>query len=496
MCEFCTLESAALTPAGRAFGRELATRPGATLPPPLWKGRVRLWSFLFGITAPVAAWGSLTANPTLTPVAVLILAFIIGLLWRPGEPPVLVFGVAVQWLQGALSIFSANYYHVPVEMLFGAPQGETATWLSLIGVLSLAIGIRMAWIRAPSPEDSGRAILRINVGTLFSFYIGAFIVCTLIQGVAFAVPGVTQLLLAIGNLKLVIIFLLFYCVLEQRQGYPLLAAAFGLEMIVGFLGAFALFKSVFFLLLMAALTPRGSLRGKRGVIALVSVLAVLVLGVFWTAIKMDYRNFLSGESGSKQGELTFMDRAEKMWDSTTNFSMEQFDEGFRDMLTRISYVDYFVATIQTVPQEVPYENGALWGDTLKRIVMPRLLFPEKSKIDDSDRTNMYTGARVAGTEASTSIGIGYMAESYIDFGPIYMFVPILLLGVFYGLIYRYFIIRKDFRLIGFALGTAILLNVHQDFAASNAKIVGGVVTALIVSVLVFEFIKRNYRRFA
>ena len=58
---------------------------------------------------------------------------------------------------------------------------------------------------------------------------------------------------------------------------------------------------------------------------------------------------------------------------------------------------------------------------------------------------MYTGSRVAGTEEGTSIGIGYMAESYIDFGPIYMFVPILLLGVFYGLIYRYFIARKDFR---------------------------------------------------
>src|SRR6185312_10439226 len=99
----------------------------------LWKGKVRLWGFLLAAAAPFAAWGTLTANPELTPVSIAVLAVAIGLLWRPGEPPVLVFGVAVQWLQAALSIFCANYYGVPVEMLFGAPAGETATWLSLVG---------------------------------------------------------------------------------------------------------------------------------------------------------------------------------------------------------------------------------------------------------------------------------------------------------------------------------------------------------------------------
>ena len=133
---------------------------------------------------------------------------------------------------------------------------------------------------------------------------------------------------------------------------------------------------------------------------------------------------------------------------------------------------------------------------MKRIFTPRLFFPDKARIDDSERTNYYTGSRVAGTEEGTSIGIGYMAESYIDFGPTYMFIPIMLLGVFYGLIYRYFIARKDFRIIGFALGTALLLTVHQDFGASNAKIVGGIVTGLIVCAAVFEVAKRNFRRLA
>src|SRR4029077_5031240 len=125
---------------------------------------------------------------------------------------------------------------------------------------------------------------------------------------AFAIPGVTQLILAAANLKLALIFLLFYCVLEQRRGFPLLFVAFALEMMVGFLGYFATFKNVFFLLFIAALTAPGSLRGKRGVIALTVTLAVLVFGVFWTSIKKDYRDFLSGDSGSQQTDITFADR--------------------------------------------------------------------------------------------------------------------------------------------------------------------------------------------
>ena len=279
---------------------------------------------------------------------------------------------------GAVNIFRELLWRTGRNVVWST-QGETATWLSLFGVLALAVGMRIALIGVRRSPAGSSLTANINVGSLFSVYIVGFFAFSAMQAVAFAIPGVTQLILAVANLKLALIFLLFYCVLEQRRGYPLLVAAFMLEMIVGFLGYFANFKYVFFLLLIAALTASGSFRGKRGVIALITVMGVVALGIFWTAIKKDYRDFLTGESGSYQTEVSFGDRANKLWDSTTNFSMEQFDAGFRDMLGRISYVDYFVATIQTVPQEVPYENGALWGDTLKRIVTPRLFFPGQGK---------------------------------------------------------------------------------------------------------------------
>ena len=163
---------------------------------------------------------------------------------------------------------------------------------------------------------------------------------------------------------------------------------------------------------------------------------------------MDYRGFLNQDTATQQVLVPVEERTDKLIDAGTNFSWEQFNQGFEDLLSRISYIDFFAKTIVNVPDNVPYENGALWAGALKHIVTPRLFFPDKAALDDSEFTYKYTGVRVSGTEQGTSIGIGYMAESYIDFGPYYMFVPVFLLGIGYGLVYRYFVARKTFRLLG------------------------------------------------
>ena len=116
----------------------------------------------------------------------------------------------------------------------------------------------------------------------------------------------------------------------------------------------------------------------------------------------------------------------------------------------MSYVQYFALTMVNVPTSMPYEHGALWAGAIRHIVTPRIFFPNKAVLDDSERASLYTGMAVAGAEQGTSIGIGYMAESYVDFGPIGMFLPILFLGIFYGLMYRYFVIvsRTHFSVVG------------------------------------------------
>src|SRR5256885_124887 len=110
----------------------------ATFVLPLW-----LWITAAGL----AIWGSFSSNPILTPSLIVILTVCIQLLWRRGEPPVLAFACAMQWLQASAVIFYTDFYKISVEQAGGGPELETATWLSLIAVVVLTLGIRLALIR-------------------------------------------------------------------------------------------------------------------------------------------------------------------------------------------------------------------------------------------------------------------------------------------------------------------------------------------------------------
>ncbi|MFN2508810.1 MAG: hypothetical protein ABR589_08565, partial [Chthoniobacterales bacterium] len=122
----------------------------------------------------------------------------------------------------------------------------------------------------------------------------------------------------------------------------------------------------------------------------------------------------------------------------------------------------------------------LWAGAIEHVLKPRLFFPDKAAIDDSERTSQYTGMEVAGAEQGTSIGIGYFAESYVDFGPVGMFMPIALLGAGLGLIYRLFVIKARYKLLGGAIVTSIMVFGASTIETSNMKVIGGVLTMFFV----------------
>ena len=445
----------------------------------------RFWA----VAMAMAGWGVFSANPILTPTAVLMLAAIIQLLWRRGEPPILVFACTIQWLQASAVIFYTDFYKVSLEQAGGGPELETATWLSLVAVLVLALGMRLALVRC---RRSVHGVLlfessQVNIASAFVVYLVTFGIATVAGIVAWKFPGFSQEIYALTALKWFGVFILAYCVLEQGAGYIFLISVVVLEVAVGSLGFFAGFKSVFFVLLVVALTSPFALRGRRLLLAVGAVAALFFFGVVWSAIKTDYRQFLNQGTGEQVVAVTVEESAEKLGDLLSNFTWDNFSDGLDAMILRVSYVNYFALTLMNVPDHVPHENGALWLGALKHIVTPRLFFPEKAAISDSERTTLYTGVQIAGAEQGTSIGIGYVAESYVDFGQRRMFAPIFLLGVFYGLIYRAFVLHSHRPLLGSAVAASILIFGAYAIETSNIKIVGGNVTALIVMTLILKF---------
>ena len=442
-----------------------------------------VWAVMIGLTC----WGAFSANPILTPAAIVLLVVCVQLLWRRGEPPVLLFACAMQWLQAAAIIFYTDFYGVSLAEAGGHPAFELATWLSLGAILALALGMRIALIRCRRSQYSALAVeaSRVNIANAFIAYLVAFVVAVIAERLAFTVPALTQVIFAFVSLKWTAVFILAFCVIEQRSGYIFLVVAVLLEVAVGMLGFFGNFKSVFFVLLVVALASPLALRGRRLMLTIFVALALFVFGVVWSAIKAEYRDFLNQGSGQQAVVVSMDESVVKLGDLLASLTWDNFTDGLDAIILRVGYVKFFALTLINVPDSVPYEQGGLWFGALKHIATPRLFFPGKAAISDSDRTTLYTGIQTAGEEQGTSIGIGYVAESYVDFGPIWMFVPIFLLGVFFGLIYRLFAIRSHSKLICTAIASSILIFNAYAIETSNIKIVGGTMTALLVVGVIF-----------
>ena len=102
-------------------------------------------------------------------------------------------------------------------------------------------------------------------------------------------------------------------------------------------------------------------------------------------------------------------------------------------------------------------------------------------------TNKYTGLGVSGMDAATSISIGYMGESYIDFGPVGMVVPIFGIGLFIGWIYRWLVHHAG---VGYVVGMGLASSVIISAAALETtapKTFGGLAVGVLIAWVFVRF---------
>jgi len=393
-----------------------------------------------------------------------------------------------------LAVFRASFYGVDLATLyageFGAGDGIiTATWLSLFGLLILAGGIRLA-LRGVGPAAFTELISEIRQCSLkkaFSSYCIAQLVVFGIEAVTWVNPGLAQALIALGNFKWIIFFALAVIVFVQRRGYWLLAFACIFEVVRGFLSFFADYKDVFLVLAIAFLTVRPKLNLRTAVVTSLIIGAVLVLSAAWSAVKGDYREFLNGGSGRQEILVTPAEQLERFSDLMLNKGLTHLSDGFDRLMRRIEYTFFFGRIVERVPSVVPHDDGAIWGGAVMHVLTPRLLFPDKPTLAaDVQDTERYAGLRL--TEQGgwqTEIPMGYMAESYIDFGSLGMFVPILLLGLLYGFQYRYAITRTRYMIFVFGAAPVLMMSAAK-FELGAAKILGGSLTSFAVFVVAFH----------
>jgi hypothetical protein len=259
-------------------------------------------------------------------------------------------------------------------------------------------------------------------------------------------------------------------------------------------GYFAGFKTIFFFILIAITTVKYKLNFSNMMPAGMALSTMILFMVLWTSIKSDYRNFLSKGEKAQIIVVTPDEQFLQLTRLLAELDMQRFSNSIDQTLQRISYVDYFGNVLEYVPGVQSHEFGKIWYSAIEHILVPRIIFPAKGVLpSDSELTMEYTGLRLASFAQGSSISIGYMGESYIDFGKYGMYLPIFILGYLWGVFYKYFINRSQVKVIGFAFAVAVLINAYQ-LEMNSTKLLGSMVMQFITLAVLFKLMEiRLYR---
>ncbi|MDB5451907.1 MAG: hypothetical protein JWO33_485 [Caulobacteraceae bacterium] len=421
----------------------------------------------------------------------LVLALIFLLLWQENEPPLLLLPALFQWsavsTKPLMSLFMKTSINALSEYDNDIVPGAV---LGLCAVAALTIGLRLG---AGIPRLDWNAALKnearhVTYKSLVSVALAAILLGHLFFYLTRYAGPLVQLFIALSIVRFVGLFALAYCCFVTRRGYGYLALASLVEIFIGITGFFSDFKAPIFVIGLAAIAAGH--RPKFRDVAMVTLLAsaLLLLGSFWSAVKLDYRQYLSGGTMEQTITVPLGDRLAYLGDQVKNADGVLMADGFDQLLRRQSYIHFLGSTMKFVPERLPHEHGARLSTTLLNIVKPRFLFPDKPATEfDSVVTQKYTGLPIQVREG-TSISIGYVGELYIDFGKVGAVIGCLLLGLAFGLAYQYLRNHgKGSLLLTYGIrATAIL--VLMPFETALIKYVGGAALAFVAAYLLQKFV--------
>jgi hypothetical protein len=452
---------------------------------------------------PVAAMFLCTfgAGPNLFLVILSSISLIVVfyLLWRPGELQVLLFLIIYQWMQVSSSIFFANLRGVSVsELILGYPSMDKAALLVFFALIIMSVGMRLG-IGPQSLVNEARmrsTIASVPAASWLHLHMLFCVLSVTSRILADNIPVLSQPFLALANFKWATFVALTIVTFSNKKTSKILwFLIFSIEFLSAVGGFFSSFKFVFIYTLVAitAISRRITVAQIISSIFIISIL--LVLSLYWTSIKPEFRKFLNNGEKSQVVLVSPLEAFDVLIDLIVEVNVDDLSRSSYALLNRFSELDMFSAVIDHVPSVEPHVWGSLWGESILRPFMPRIFFPEKAIIDESELSRQFTGMEMAGFSEGTQISMGYIAESYIDFSELFMWFPLYIFGFFIGRMHRWFIDNPNgLGVIGFSFSCSIFLQIGS-IGFSSSKLFGGILVSLIIAYLLLCFAAPYYIRY-
>lgn len=428
------------------------------------------------------------------PIEFAVGAFVPWLVLRivgtPTLPAAFVFYLIWQWLQVyARSLVSLTDGEQLARGVFG-PWVLDAYWYMLASVVVLALAIRLVLgsARPPTPRLA-TAHLAWRPVDLFLLYLGALLISTAGRYVSDFVPALDQPMEAVARLKLIALLMLFAGILSIGKGFGFVLGAVLIELLIGFSGILGEFRSIFIILFISAVAARIRWTPITSIVAGAAAVLLVVMGLFWTSVKADFREIATGSDDSQNIKMSLDARlgylGSRAFSANIDWSLASYA-----LLSRLAYVDIFGSVIG-VKLVAPERAGTLrqWSEALAHVFQPRFLFPGKASLSDTEVfVRLARGDVSEQMRTATSISVGYMPENYADLGFPGMLAGVFVIGLFVAAACRYFMavpmpwIAREGVVLAFVYAIA-----HNGVEISLPKLLGAMVMSFAVYALLIRF---------
>jgi hypothetical protein len=424
------------------------------------------------------------------------LIFAVLLLWTGEEPPILLLPILFQWSEVAILPYSTSWLNVPLASLSenGADLSASAAF-GLMAISCLAVGMKLGIGRSQSGENSFSARIEAQARLWGQ---GQIILISLsVIGLGYALTiasayggSLREPLNQAAGIKYAGLFIFTYWSLYHGKNLGLLAAIIAFEVVVGMTGFFANFKNSVLTFFVAALFARPKIRISDTISVLCAGFLILAIGIFWSAIKPDYRDFMNKGTGAQIVDVPISARIDFLMNAASSMDNEKIADGFERLVSRHGYIEYLGLVMHNIPSAMPYQKGEVTLSVLRHVAIPRVLWKEKPILpSDTEAMSRFTGLPMV-WNSDTSISIGYLGELYADFGYTGGLVGSLIIGLLVGLAYRSVSNQRRVSALMVA-GLCLMLALPMAyFGTAYAKLVGSFVLTF------FLVIALSYTAFA
>ena len=423
-----------------------------------------------------------------------VLYFITRWLFTKSFTVAIYFALVYQWFQVSIKVLYGLFTGVQFESLSRYPDNlSTAFYYSAFSLLLLSSGIHYQLKRISySEEDFEESLNTVSTSKIMIAYIAFSVLINVLYSLRFVIPGLFQAITLLNNFKWVLLYIFYFSAYKNNKNILSFWIIVLIEFLMSFVSFFADFKSYIFYILILNLSY-GYFNKKKLRTLLFYGAGAFLLAFIWTGIKSDYRQFLNKGSASQAILVEHSAASEYLINAVSNFDIERNkDKTLESLIDRISYIDYFSACISYIPSHKPHENGKVLKQSILHILMPRILFPNKQAIDDSDHLNKYTGLSFANAKKGVSFSLGYIGDFYIDFGFIFMLFAIFIFGNFIGLILLSIYNAAPSPFWGAALLTGSFYVLYK-LEISQIKFIGNLIWFWIVFYFLSKFIVPRFK---